>query len=301
MGYLYLLLALAFGLTKAYCGKRTSGAATCFYNAILINFVRMCLCIAVGLLFVFMDGISSLACTSPKLLLISLLSGISVACFTVSWLLAVRTNAYMIVEVFVMGGVAVPLILCRILYREAIGWVQIIGLLLLLVAVYCMCTYRHKEKVSLSLPNFLLKLLCAISTGISDFSQKLYVKEIANASISVFNLYTYIFASIFLVGLCIGLKPKGTDNTQPSPRVLKPIFLYVVIMAACLFLNAYFKTLSAKHLDAVLLYPLNQGCAVVLSLVMSVVLFKEKTTAKGIIGIALSVVAVILINMFAPQ
>lgn len=295
------MLALAFGLTKAYCGKRTSGAATCFYNAILINFVRMSLCVAVGLLFVFTDGISSLACTTPKLLLICLLSGISIACFTVCWLLAIHTNAYMIVEVFVMGGVAVPLILCRILYREAIGWVQIIGLLLLLAAVYCMCTYRHKEKITLSFQNFLLMLLCAFSTGISDFSQKLYVKEIENVRISVFNLYTYVFASVSLAGLCIGLRAKGTGRTQYIPSILKPIVHYVVIMAACLFLNAYFKTLSAKYLDAVLLYPLNQGCAVVLSLVMSVVLFKEKTTAKGVIGIALSVIAVILINLFAPQ
>lgn len=84
MGYLYLLFSLGFGLVKCYCGKQTSGAATSFYNAILINGVRMSLCIVVGLLFVFMDGISSLSCTTPKLLLIALLGGISIACFTVS-------------------------------------------------------------------------------------------------------------------------------------------------------------------------------------------------------------------------
>ena len=301
MGYLYLLFALGFGLVKGYCGKRTSGTATCFYNAILINGVRMSLCIVIGLLFVLMGKPSSLACTTPKLLLIALLCGIGTASFTVSWLLAVRTNAYMMVEVFVMGGVAVPLILCWILYSEPIGWVQIIGLLLLLVAVYCMCTFRSKEKITLTLPNLLLMLLCTLSTGISDFSQKLYVKEIENASIAVFNLYTYIFASLLLLGLCIALRAKEKGATQPPKVVLKPISHYVVIMAACLFLNAYFKTLSARHLDAIVLYPLNQGCAVVLSLVMSVVLFKEKTTPKGILGVALSILAMILINMFALQ
>lgn len=301
MGYLYLLFSLGFGLVKGYCGKRTSGAATCSYNAILITCVRMILCVVIGLLCVFIDGISSLACTTPKLLLIALLGGIGIACFTVSWLRAIHTNAYMMVEVFVMGGVAVPLLLCRILYREPIGWVQIIGLLLLLVAVYCMCTYRRKEKITLSFSNLSLMLLCALSTGISDFSQKLYVKEIENASISIFNLYTYIFASVLLMALWVGLRTKRNKGTQQSQAVIKPIFHYVVIMAVCLFLNAYFKTLSAKHLDAVLLYPLSQGFAVVLSLVMSVVLFKEKTTAKGILGIVLSIVAIILINIFAPQ
>jgi hypothetical protein len=52
MGYLYLIFALAFGLIKIYCGKRSSAAATCSYKAIIINTVRMILCVIIGLLFV---------------------------------------------------------------------------------------------------------------------------------------------------------------------------------------------------------------------------------------------------------
>ena len=68
-------------------------------------------------------------------------------------------------------------------------------------------------------------------------------------------------------------------------------------MAVCLFANSYFKSLAAQYLDAVKLYPLNQGSAVVLSLLMSPMLFKEKITAKCIIGIALSFVALLMINL----
>lgn len=303
MGYLYLFLALTFGLIKAYCGKRSSSAAICSYNAILINTVRMILCVLIGGIVVLIGEASSLALVTPKTILIALLCGVSTAGFTVCWLLAVHTNAYMIVEVFVMGGVLIPLTLCAILYKERIGVIQIVGIVLLLVAVYCMCTYRKTEKASLSIKSFFILLLCAVSSGISDFSQKLYIREIENTNISVFNFYTYLFAAITLLAVCliIRAKEKNTDALKSPREIIKPIFLYVVIMAICLFLNAYFKTSAAKYLDAVLLYPLNQGCAVVLSLFMSIFIFKEKITQKGIIGIVLSIVSMILINAFAPN
>ena len=299
MGYLYLTLALCFGLIKAYCGKRSSSVASSPYNAILINTVRMTICVLFGAIIVLISGISSFMDTSHELILIALLSGVGSAAFTVSWLMAVNTNAYMIVEVFIMGGTIIPLTLSSILYHEKIETIQVIGILILLVAVYCMCTYRSREKIKLSLRSLLILLLCAISSGFADFSQKLYIRQITNASISLFNLYTYIFAAItlFIIFLFIRVKAKEREKLTPAKKIVRPIIHYVVIMAICLFLNFYFKTNAAGHLDAILLYPLNQGCAVVLSLLMSVVLFKEKTTLKGIVGIALSLVAMILINI----
>lgn len=299
MGYLYLSLALAFGLIKAYCGKRSSSSAVCSYNAILINTVRMVLCVIFGLIIVLIGGISSFVGTTRELILISLLSGVSTAAFTVSWLMAVNTNAYMIVEVFVMGGTIIPLTLSSVLYHEKTTLLQIVGILLLLVAVYCMSTYRSKEKIKLSIKALLILLLCALSSGISDFSQKLYIREAAKANVSLFNLYTYIFAALTLLTIFFFLRAKEKKNGIPTPakKILKPILHYIVIMAICLFLNAYFKTSAAGFLDSIILYPLNQGSAVILSLLMSVVLFKEKTTPKGVFGIVLSVVAMVLINV----
>ena len=299
MGYLFLLLALSCGLLKAYCGKISSSAVSCSYDAVVLNTVRMILCVFIGLLFVLSGGGAALTVTTPKILAIALLCGISTACFAVLWLLAVRTMAYMLVEVFVMGGVIVPLTLCAFFYKEPIGRWQLIGVILLLAAVYCMCTCKNTDKANLAKKDFLLLLLCSLSSGISDFSQKLYTKEIENANISLFNLYTYLVASIVLLAACFFFKKKEKDGIKIKPlrEIVRPIFHYVAIMAVCLFLNAYFKTLSAKYLDAILLYPLNQGCAVLLSLIMSAIIFKEKINAKGYLGVALAIIAMILINI----
>ena len=298
MGYLFLFLALAFGIIKAYCGKRTSSSALCSYDAIVITTVRMACCIAISLAVVLLSRDNLTVLVTPKMLAIGAFSGISIACFTVCWLLSVRSLAYMMVEVFVMGGTVITLAFSYILYKEQVRGMQIVGIVLLVIAVYCMCTNNTRDRASLSKKSFLLLLLCAVSSAFSDFSQKMFVKEVVGVSASVFNLYTYLFAAVvlFFASFVFKLNEKGSALRKPLV-IVKPILHYVLIMALCLFLNSFFKTNAAKYIDAVSLYPLNQGCAVLLSLAMSVLIFKEKATPKGLFGIALSIVAMILINV----
>ena len=171
----------------------------------------------------------------------------------------------------------------------------------LLVAVYFMCTYNTSIKGKMSLKAFLLLILCGFSNGVADFSQKLFTNvSPAGASNASFNFYTYIFAAITLLitYFIIRQTDKKSGNSPRNPlEVVKPIWYYVLIMAACLFANSFFKTEASRYLDAVRLYPLNQGCAVVLSLLMSVFIFKEKINAKCIIGICLSFAALLMINL----
>ena len=120
MGYLFCILALFMGVTKGYCGKKTSGTITTFPATMLFNAVRMLICIPIGLLFVwFYTGSLSVLRPDGLTLLISAVSGIATSVFVVSWIAAVRTGAYMMVDVFLTLGVAVPVVLCRLFFEEA--------------------------------------------------------------------------------------------------------------------------------------------------------------------------------------
>jgi len=48
MGYLFLALALASGVTKGYCGKKTSFAIKSNSDSMIINTLRMLACILIG-------------------------------------------------------------------------------------------------------------------------------------------------------------------------------------------------------------------------------------------------------------
>lgn len=301
MGYLFLAIALAAGITKGYCGKRTSYAIVSNSDSIIMNVLRMGSCVVIGFfLMLIQNDLASLA-PSGYLLPVSILSGVAQAVFVVSWLLSVRSGAYMMVEVFLLIGIIIPIALSRVFFNEEIGVWQIVGIAILIVAVFIMCTYNTSIKGKMSAKSFLLLLLCGISYGTGDFSQKLYTKIASESSSNAaFNFYTYVFAAVTLI--CAYLIFRQTDKrigTQPRKpfAVIKPIWYYVLIMAVCLFANSYFKTQAAFYLEPVQLYPLNQGCAVVLSLLMSAFVFKEKINAKCIVGICLSFLALLMINL----
>ena len=199
----------------------------------------------------------------------------------------------MMLNVFLMLGLLFPLIAGDILFHEAVTATQWLGIAILFVSVIIMCSYNNGIKGKLTLFSFMILLLCGFSSGITDFSQKLFTKRLPHISISVFNFYTYLFAAFALVVACFLLRQKERRSGQ---TVFTKIWGYIFVMSICLFLNSYFKTLAAEHLDAVLLYPLNQGAGLILSTAMSATLFHEKLTAKCVIGLLTAFVGLLIIN-----
>ena len=294
MGYLFLVFALLAGVTKGYCGKKTSGFLSGFRDSMMANMIRMGLCIVIGFLIVLFGSDLQALAPSGKLLLISALSGVFTSVFVVSWLVSVKKSAYMMLDVFLMLGVLIPLLASSIFFRERIDLTQWIGIAILFVAVIIMCSYNNSIKEKLTLPALLLLIACGAANGIADFSQKLFVKQLPEVPASVFNFYTYVFAAITLVIAYLLMKPQGQETGKAN---FKKVAGYILVMAICLFANSFFKTLAANHLDSILLYPLNQGAALILSSAMSALLFKEKLTAKCIIGLVIAFVSLIIINV----
>ena len=301
IGYLFLAVALLCGAIKGYCGKKSGGTLTHPSDAMLVNTVRMLACIFIGLAVTLLAGQGGQLLPDGRVLAIGALSGIGTAVFVVTWLLSVQRGAYMLVDVFLLLGVIVPILLCRVFYDEPITWLQWIGIGILLAAGYIMCTYNTSVKGKMKLSSLALLVLCALSYGLTDFSQKMFVKTAPDAAIAVFNLYTYLFAAIVLLVCFFAFraKEKRTSDTphQAPGRVILPILGYVIVMAVCLFLNSYFKTAAAKHLDATQIYPLSQGGSLILSMLMSALLFRERINFKAILGVVLSFGALLLINV----
>ncbi len=296
MGYLFLACALMAGLTKGFCGKKTSSFVSEYKDAVFSNMIRMFICIIIGFGFVIVQRGTESLFVDTKTLLISLMSGVFTSLFVVSWLLIVKRGAYMTVDVFLTIGIIIPLALCYVFYGEKVSPVQIAGIGILIVAVCIMCSYNNSVKGKMSASTLGLLLLCGAANGLTDFSQKLYVKETAVPDISVFNFYTYVVSFIVLLIVYMLAKNKqGISEEKTGKSLFKNIWGYILVMSLCLFLNSYFKTQAALHLDSAQLYPLNQGAALILSSFMAAIFFKESINVKSIIGMILTFAAVIMI------
>ncbi len=293
MGYLFLGIALLAGATKGFCGKKTSNFVQDFYGASFANMIRMLMCIGIGFIIIVIGGDISYLKLSLSSLLIALLSGVGTAMFVVTWLLSVKKGAYMLVEVFLMLGVFIPMIGSLCFFEEKILINQWIGFIVLIIAVLFMISYNNSTVKKISASAYVTLFLCGLANGITNFSQKIFVKLEEGVPNSVFNFYTYVFASIVIFLFYVFSKPKDQKNSVGY----KYIFIFIPIMAVCLFANSYFKTEAARYLSATQLYPLNQGLALVLSTIMATVFWKEKLKFKSVIGIFLSFVGLLIINM----
>lgn len=294
MGYLFLSFALICGAVKGFCGKKISGYAENIKSAVFLNLIRMLLCIVFG--FVIIVFSADIACFSfdINIILISAMSGIGTAFFVVSWLLAVRKSAYMMLDVFLMLGTLIPIVTGYLIYSEPVGMRQIIGFALLLMAVLTMCSYNNTVKEKLSLGSVFLLICCGLMNGIASASQKVYVNTFPETPISIFNLYTYVFASIVL--FLFFVFTSGKEHIKFNDDGSKKTYVFICIMAVALSLHSYFSTMAASCLDSVRLYPLSQGASLIISTLMASILFKEKLTFKAIIGIVSSFIALLIIN-----
>ncbi len=297
ISYVFLGIALLAGAVKGFCGKKTSGYISTYKDALLVNTIRMLWCILIGFLFVlFQGGLSTLALGRQSIGII-VLSGVSSAAFVVSWLVCVKRGAYMMMDVFLMLGTAIPLLGGMLFLQEEIRQRQWIGLAVLVVACIIMCSYNNSIKEKLTPLSFALLLFCGIACGFSDFSQKLFVTKIDGGSVAAFNLYSYMIATVVLAGCYVVCRLGEREKTPSEQGRRKPMFWYICIMALCLFINSFFQTKAAVGISSAQLYPLSKSAALVLSSLMAALFFKEKLTPKCIVGMIIAFCGLLIINL----
>ncbi|MBR5869284.1 MAG: EamA family transporter [Clostridia bacterium] len=293
MGYLYLGLALLAGAGKGFCGKRTSGLIKGFKGAALSNMIRMGFCVLFGLIMVIAGGEWGQMAQNWTVIGIAALSGVSTAVLVITWLVSARKSAYMLMDVFYTLAVLIPLILSAIFFDERIKWTQWVGVCILFAAVLLLCSYNNSVKTRLTPSALLILIVSGISNGLGDFSQKLFVKTSPEVPVSVFNLYTYLFAFLCLVIFLLFLK----SDEKIEENAFRKIVGYIAVMALCLFAYSYFKTTAAGLLDSVLLYPLSQGAGMIIATTMAAVFFGEKITPRCLLGVATAFVGLLIINL----
>lgn len=198
MGYLFLGISLISGAVKGYCGKKTSGYVNGYSSAVFANFIRMCLCIGIGLILTAVQKEYHGFSLNAGLLAISAIAGISTSVFVVCWLISVRKGAYMMLDVFLMLGVLVPICAGHFFFGEEIKATQWLGVFILVAAAFLMCSYNNSIKEKMTVSSFVMLLICGAANGTTDFMQKMFVKQLPDISISVFNVYTYVFSAAVL-------------------------------------------------------------------------------------------------------
>lgn len=297
MGYVYLALSVIAGAINAFGTKKQSNCASTVSSATLTSFIRMVVSVITGICLLVLSGTDMSLLADAKTVIIAVFGGMVFSGYVIVWLFSVRKGAFMLSTVFVMMGVIITVALGVIFFNETVTVRQIIGLMVLVLASVVMCSYSAQIKGKITLGAAILLILCGVLTGLNDFSQKIFINQVENASPAVYNFYVYLFASVILGITALFLNQPKFKQGVKSREVLKKVIIPVTVMGVATLLCYYFKTYAAAYLPSSIVYPMFQGVTLPLMSVISAVFFGERITFKSAIGIALALISMILINM----
>jgi len=187
-------------------------------------------------------------------------------------------------------SLAIPVIFGVILYNEALGALQIIGVIFALLAVYF--TALKKNTIKVEKWAFALPVFVFLGSGIIDTSIKYFqATHMPEEEYALFS--ATVFASAGIIGVVfISFK----TISQPLNINLKN-----VIGGICLGIPNYFsiyfllKALQHPTWNSASVFTINNVAIVMVSTLLGILLFKEVLTRKNWLGIGLAVISIVLV------
>lgn len=308
MAYLLVLITLFCMTVKGYCGKKASVYAENTGDAFLFNLARMVFCALIGLGIVLLQAVQQSLAVEKSMLLLCLFSGACNASFLVGWLLAVKRNALVTVDVTLTVGSLIPAVLCAVLFGQSISPLKMFGYSLIVAAAVILSGYRQNSGERSSVTGILLLLLAVAGDGLSGFCQQLYnqyytetgtrVQDVCYPN-SVYQFYTYVFSMLILLLIFLFYCLR---NKRFSKKIFRPLakpLPHIAMMAVCLFAANYLQTMvtGTYRMPSQILYPVIKGGCLITVNLTAMLFFGEKPTWRSIAGSLAALAGIVVVNV----
>lgn len=191
-------------------------------------------------------------------------------------------------------SIAIPVSLAVYLYAEKISMLQIAGIVLAMTAVLFVSIKKGNSSIQIHKQwHYLLPVILFVGCGAIDalisFLQATYASVLENNEfiLSTAFMFAFIIGAVWFALLMLSGKIKWH-----SKSVLTGLFLGVPNFFSMFLIM---KSLESGVLNASTFFPVNNMSIVVVGTIVSVIAFKEKLNKFNVLGIFLSIVAIVLI------
>ncbi len=185
------------------------------------------------------------------------------------------------------SGMILPCVLGHFIWSEELSVIAIIGIVSAIVSIVLLKDTK-KEKKGFDKTGIILGAVIFITSGGVMIVQKTMGIYFYEQSVIAYNFYSFIVA--FLI-LCVFPKPKKASNPNT-----KHMWFFAAGSAISLSVISLVMTSLAGSVPSVILFPLFNGLGIIFVCIGSIFAFKEKLTAKKIIGLILGILGLCLTN-----
>ena len=216
-------------------------------------------------------------------------------CFTATYIftfLSIQHGPLSLTSLMISCSVVVPLIYGVVFLDEPLTRTLTIGLVLLLLSVICVSEPWKKENAVISTKWIIYISLTFLSNGICTSIQKYFQVKDRGAHSNEFMICSLAITFIILLIFVMFKERQGAKSVIKTPSVLWPVLCGITNGMA-----NQFTMFLAVVLPASFLYPIQSAGGIILTAVVSVIVYKEKLSTTHKIGFVAGVLAVIAFNL----
>ncbi|MBR3037046.1 MAG: EamA family transporter [Lachnospiraceae bacterium] len=318
LAYSLAVLSVILVVLRSYTGRKMTDVAVTVRDIALMNAGRTVFGLAAGFILAWiLTGSPNILVKDPEFLKLILFAGITNGLGLIVWYVAVERAAFMLVTILCSLSIFVPIVMSAIVYREAVTLMQFVGLLILIASFVLITSYNKDIRGKTSWVGVLAALGYALVAGMTDFSQKVFQYKAFPIDATIYSIYTTVVAmltltvSFWIMEIRRRRAPGQETEMERAARRIHPDYrpftlkvmfskysLPVGFMAFSMFMTMFLNTFAAKTIPSVILYPLLKGGELILSMVVSAVLLKEKPNWKCGLGVLMAAAAMVIINVF---
>ena len=222
----------------------------------------------------------------------SLLFALCYGCSMVGYVLAISCGSLAISAVVKSYALIIPTLFGVFVWDEQLVWYQYIGFVCILISLFLVRGDRDSEETKLSLKWLIFIVISFFGEGFCSVTQKTQQKTFEGKYDSAFMVYA-LAAVIVVFALYIFLKERK-DFKQNFKAGLLPCLYGGIGNGAT---NLIVLVVPAVLLPAAVFFPVLSAGQIVVTSLLSVLVYKEKLIPRQVLAILFGVAAIVLLNI----
>ena len=284
MAIIYLLLSIVFSTFINLVFKWFSVFKVNKIQAILVNYL---VCFSIG--FILSGDFNLLKIIGSDWFKYCIILGSLFVAIFLSMAMTTEKYGVSVNAVSAKMSVIIPVLFAYVYNSERLTIQFAVGILLSLLSIYLI---TKKKQIIIPKKYIYLPIIVFLGSGTIDTSLKLLELNYSN-DISINTISYSIFLGAFLVGtIFYTVKNQFNFSNWSSRNIISGIILGIPNYFSIFFLLTAIKSFSLK---SAFVFGINNIGIVLLSTLLSVIIFKEKLTLINKFGVLISVLSIILI------
>ncbi len=187
-------------------------------------------------------------------------------------------------------GFIVPTLSGTLFWNEKISVFGYLGILIIIPVLIISGTSPKKQEKKQTTKAYIIPLIIALlSSGGLGVMQKIHQKSDSADEMNTFLLLSFLFA--FAISLIFVLSLKKGEN-KIERKAASFSLIVGVIFSLCNIMNTYL----AGVLDSAVLFPILNIGSILISLILSIIIYKEKIDRRDILILILGILAIVFVN-----